>query len=54
MVLTIPQRRALGLGRPMTAAELEGWARAVVDLFLDGCMTRDAPRPGVPGSPPKR
>ncbi len=54
MVLTIPQRRALGLGKPMTAAELEAWARAVVDLFLDGCMTRNAPRPGAPESPPKR
>ncbi len=42
MVLTIPQRRALGLGKPMTAAELEAWARAVVDLFLDGCLTRKA------------
>jgi AcrR family transcriptional regulator len=54
MVLTVPQRRALGLGKPMTAAELEAWARAVVDLFLDGCMTRIAPRPGAPASPPKR
>ena len=36
MVLVIPQRRALGLGTPMTPKELERWARDVVDLFLDG------------------
>ena len=44
MVLTIPQRRALGLGKPMTPAELEAWARAVVDLFLDGCGSGHVPR----------
>ena len=43
MVLTVPQRRALGLGRPMTPAELDRWARRAVDLFLDGCR-RGAPR----------
>ncbi len=32
-----PQRRALGLGAPMTAAELETWGRDAVDLFLNGC-----------------
>lgn len=39
MVLTVPQRRALGLGLgpPMTPAELDRWSRRVVDLFLDGC-----------------
>jgi hypothetical protein len=42
MVLTVPQRRALGLGQPMTPAELDHWARRVVDLFLDGCR-RGAP-----------
>ena len=48
MVLTIPQRRALGLGNPMTPPELEAWARAVVDLFLDGCGVRPraSPAPG--------
>ncbi len=37
MVLTVPQRRALGLGRPMTPTELDRWAQRVVELFLDGC-----------------
>jgi AcrR family transcriptional regulator len=37
MVIGLPQRRALGLGVPMSPAELEGWARDVVNLFLNGC-----------------
>jgi len=37
MVVGLPQRRALGLGAPMTAAELENWPRATVALFLSGC-----------------
>ena len=37
MVISWPQRRAMGLGTPMTAAELEAWARKVVNLFLNGC-----------------
>lgn len=37
MVIGVPQRRAMGLGRPMTPPELEAWARDVVDLFLNGC-----------------
>ena len=32
-----PQRRALGLGTPMTEADLDAWARDAVDLFLNGC-----------------
>jgi TetR/AcrR family transcriptional repressor of mexJK operon len=36
MVATVPQRRAMGYGTPMTAAELDAWANAVVVLFLDG------------------
>ena len=36
MVVTLPQRRALGFGTPMTAAELDVWARKVVILFLEG------------------
>jgi len=36
MVVTLPQRRALGFGTPMTATELDAWARKVVILFLDG------------------
>lgn len=37
MVVVLPQRRALGFGTPMSAAELETWADRVVTLFLDGC-----------------
>jgi AcrR family transcriptional regulator len=36
MVVTLPQRRALGFGTPMTTAELDAWARKVVILFLEG------------------
>jgi AcrR family transcriptional regulator len=36
MVATVPQRRAIGYGTPMTAAELVAWADDVVVLFLDG------------------
>jgi TetR/AcrR family transcriptional repressor of mexJK operon len=36
MVVTIPQRRAVGFGTPMTARELEEWADKVVTLFLNG------------------
>ena len=36
MVVTLPQRRALGFGSPMTASELDAWARKVVTLFLEG------------------
>jgi TetR/AcrR family transcriptional repressor of mexJK operon len=42
MVVALPQRRALGLGTPMTPRELEGWARDTVALFLNGC--RGQPR----------
>ena len=37
MVIALPQRRALGLGAPMTAAELDFWADDVARLFLNGC-----------------
>jgi len=37
MVVTLPQRRAMGFGPPMTLAELESWADRVVGLFLRGC-----------------
>ena len=36
MVVTLPQRRALGFGTPMTTAELDAWAHKVVILFLEG------------------
>jgi AcrR family transcriptional regulator len=37
MVLTVPQRRAMGYGTPMTAAELTLFADRAVALFLSGC-----------------
>jgi AcrR family transcriptional regulator len=37
MLVAGPQRRALGLGTPMTSAALDAWARDAVDLFLNGC-----------------
>ena len=44
MVISLPQRRALGLGAPMTRAEIEAWPRQVVALFLDGvCARRGSP-----------
>lgn len=36
MVVAVPQRRALGLGEPMTPEEIEPWARDTVRLFLSG------------------
>ncbi len=41
MVVSAPQRRALGLGTPLSPAELDGWARAAVDLFLNGWLPRE-------------
>ncbi len=38
MVVALPQRRALGLGQPMTADELHRWARDTVSLFLRGLI----------------
>jgi TetR/AcrR family transcriptional regulator, mexJK operon transcriptional repressor len=37
MVITLPQRRAAGLGPPLTTRELEEWADRAVTLFLNGC-----------------
>jgi TetR/AcrR family transcriptional repressor of mexJK operon len=37
MVVTLPQRRAMGLGEPMSARELREWPHNVADLFLRGC-----------------
>ncbi len=36
MVLSGPQKRALGFGRPLGPDELAGWIRGTVALFLDG------------------
>ena len=37
LLMTVPQRRAHGLGAPMTRAELDRWADDCVNLFLNGC-----------------
>ena len=37
LVITLPQRRALGLGEPMSEAQLEAWADDCVNLLLNGC-----------------
>jgi TetR/AcrR family transcriptional regulator, mexJK operon transcriptional repressor len=37
MVLSVPQRRAIGYGAPMSETELEHWSSKVVELFLAGC-----------------
>ncbi len=37
MVITVPQRRAAGLGPPMSAKDLDEWADTAVTLFLNGC-----------------
>ena len=37
MLVAGPQRRALGLGTPMSDAELDTWASDTVSLFLKGC-----------------
>jgi AcrR family transcriptional regulator len=37
MVISLPQRRGLGLGAPLSPAALDAWARNVVNLFLNGC-----------------
>jgi TetR/AcrR family transcriptional regulator, mexJK operon transcriptional repressor len=37
MLVTLPQRRIMGLGLPMTPRELEAWAESAVNLFLNGC-----------------
>jgi|SRR6185312_693226 len=40
MVVTGPQRRALGLGVPFTRTQLSDWIAGTVALFLDGCRAR--------------
>jgi hypothetical protein len=37
MVVTVPQRRSMGYGTPMSAVDLEAWIDKSVVLFLDGC-----------------
>jgi AcrR family transcriptional regulator len=38
MVLSLPQRRALGMGLPMSEAECQAWTRDTVRLFLHGFL----------------
>ena len=49
MVMAYPLRRAMGLGLPMTEAELDAWGRSSVRLFLGGCRgwgdSRSVPKP---------
>jgi AcrR family transcriptional regulator len=45
LVLALPQRRALGLGEPMSEAELDAWADDCVNLFLNGCRFWQPTRP---------
>jgi len=40
MVITIPQRLAIGLGAPLKPAELRAWPERVVALFLAGVGQR--------------
>jgi TetR/AcrR family transcriptional regulator, mexJK operon transcriptional repressor len=46
LVVSLPQRRALGLGTAMTEAELDSWADDCVKLLLNGCRfwQKRAPR----------
>ena len=37
MVVTVPRRRALGLGLPFGPADSPAWVDATVALFIDGC-----------------
>lgn len=55
MVVARPQRRAMGLGAPMTQAELDAWADNVTTLFLNGCQGWSAavsPHSGQTGPKP--
>ena len=38
MVVSVPQRRAMGYGAPMTPAQIDAWADKTVALFLSGCQ----------------
>jgi AcrR family transcriptional regulator len=44
MVIGLPQRRAMGLGAPMSARELTAWPGGVVHLFLNGCRGNEPRR----------
>jgi len=40
MIVSLPQRRAMGFGAPMGSAEIDAWTGDVVNLFLNGCRGR--------------
>ena len=40
MVITLPQRSAMGLAPPMSAEDHRLWVRRTVELFLHGCLHR--------------
>jgi AcrR family transcriptional regulator len=40
MVVTGPQRRAMGLGTPLDKTEIAAWIDSTVWLFLDGCRAQ--------------
>jgi TetR/AcrR family transcriptional repressor of mexJK operon len=40
MVITVPQRVAMGLEKPMSEADLRRWPGKVVKLFLEGASSR--------------
>jgi AcrR family transcriptional regulator len=53
LVLSVPQRRAMGLGGALDAAAQEDWAKGAVALFLRGAAARpegDRPTPGTAGT----
>jgi TetR/AcrR family transcriptional regulator, mexJK operon transcriptional repressor len=49
LVLSVPQRRGLGLGPPLDTAGQEVWAQRAVDLFLDGLPVSDGRAPEAEG-----
>lgn len=44
MVLSIPLRRAMGFGSPLSEEERDDWAKKCVVLFVDGCRAQAADR----------
>jgi TetR/AcrR family transcriptional regulator, mexJK operon transcriptional repressor len=55
MVVTLPQRRIMGLGLPLTPKELDEWADNAVRLFLNGCrgLSRASTRSAVAVAAPR-
>jgi len=46
MIVSGPQRRALGLWTPLTPADLDTWPHNVVNLFINGCRGWRGTKPG--------